>query len=128
MRDLKFRAWDSDNNEMFNPKKLEWNAQGELRFFNKNSMWAHSMVLMQYTGLKDNKGKEIYEGDVVTYGTEDEIVNAIVEFAEEDSETSMFLTGFKMVVFSSADYEDGDDSDHALEIIGNIYENPEFLV
>ena len=84
--------------------------------------------IMQFTGLKDSFDHEVYEGDIVTYGTEDGIVTALVEFAEEDSEDSMFLTGFQMKVIIVTDYEDGDDSDHAFEVCGNIYENPELLV
>jgi len=80
-----------------------------------------------FIGIKDSNGKEIYDGDIVTYGTEDAVVNATVEFAEEDSEESMFLTGYKMVVINAADYEDNDDNEHALEIIGNIFENPELI-
>jgi uncharacterized phage protein (TIGR01671 family) len=90
-------------------------------------MQGQPVELMQYTGIKDAFDKEVYEGDIVRYGTEDAVVTALVDFAEEDSEESMFLTGFKLVVINSADYADGDDSDHALEVIGNIYENSELL-
>jgi len=88
----------------------------------------HKTIIREYTGLKDSFDHEVYEGDIVTYGTEDGIVTALVEFAEEDSEESMFITGFQMKVIIVTDYEDGDDSDHAFEVCGNIYENPELLV
>jgi uncharacterized phage protein (TIGR01671 family) len=85
-------------------------------------------TLTQFTGLKDKNHKEIYEADIVTYGTEDDIINAIVEFAEEDSEESMCLSGFRMFVINSADYpEELEDNDYCMEVIGNIYENPELL-
>lgn len=64
MREIKFRAWDILNNKMLNwgdifhlPAWEIFPGTPEQRPFN----------IMQYTGLKDKNGKEIYEGDMVVY-------------------------------------------------------------
>jgi uncharacterized phage protein (TIGR01671 family) len=141
VREIKFRAWDMEHKVMienvtpfqhdFVLERDTWKClqshdeKGEAMF----RLYGHTYSdIMQFTGLEDKNGKEIYEGDIVTYGTEDEVVNAIVEFAEEDSEESMFLTGFQLKVITSVDYpEEEEDNDYALEVIGNIYENGDLL-
>ena len=79
-------------------------------------------ALMQYTGLKDKNGVEIYEGDVICmrypnsycskYGHADEVV--------------IYEDGHYPVFFSDGG-ETFDDPSKLTEVIGNIYENPELL-
>lgn len=81
-----------------------------------NSMERYN--LMQYTGLKDKNGREIYEGDIVRIG--DELVEEVKWIAEGDwLADKQPMVGF---VSHGTIYKGS-----PVEVIGNIYENPELL-
>jgi uncharacterized phage protein (TIGR01671 family) len=115
MREIKFRAWDKKLNKMFIPNHID---QGvvvvDVRHEDINGFGTHEeeypnpYELMQFTGLKDKNGKEIYEGDIVKYKDKLTLDEHIIEF-----ENGRF--GYPM-----ADYK-------FYEVIGNIYESPELL-
>ena len=85
----------------------------------------------QYTGLKDKNGKEIYEGDIVLYkdwercyegGGNDSFINkGVVEYSE--SNCCFNVTERETIDIEDVLYEGNED----LEVIGNIYDNPELL-
>ena len=59
MREIKFRAWDTELKKMFPPEDiigLEGNTSKNVPDY---------LILLQYTGLKDKDGKEIYENDII---------------------------------------------------------------
>lgn len=75
----------------------------------------------QYTGLHDKKGKEIYEGDIVV-DKEDEVMG---EITWNEEEASFYFS----ILYENGTYEEEKLNDWAsvLEVIGNIYDNPELL-
>lgn len=109
-RDIKFRAWDEVSEKMLN-----WNEFLDTNM--KNTFIAPEstgLILMQYTGLHDKNGKEIYEGDIVKY--------------ENMTGKIMFFNGS----FILSDLEETEEWElgvinEDIEVIGNIYDNPELL-
>jgi uncharacterized phage protein (TIGR01671 family) len=112
-REIKFRAWDGK--KMLPPFDLidMYVHQNFGMDSNDDFQKLQSLQLMQYTGLKDKNGKEIYEGDVVGYGKE----KAPHEVRWDDVHGMWMWRTFK---FSHTALD-------KLEVIGNIYENPELL-
>lgn len=130
MRDIKFRAWLKDQNRIAEVYTLSfhgWPLEGyeSVTVLTKNNSdfeLVNEFELMQYTGLKDKNGKEIYEGDIVDFisvnGVDKDATKGVIRWDEED-------TGF---------YVDNDNDKYphvkfwfteSIEVIGNIYENPE---
>ncbi len=119
-RDIKFRAWwQADKPEYHrgiqtNPPKMlydSWNGECLLFAHEKQPV-----VVMQYTGHKDSHGKEMYEGDVV----KDKGNNKGNCFWNDDS------SGFD-IDFQIGELQSVADCANDVEVIGNIYENPELL-
>jgi uncharacterized phage protein (TIGR01671 family) len=117
MKEIKFRFYQKTHEQMCNwdyvkgykVAALEDNQDGD-----SYSSW------MQFTGLKDKKGKEIYEGDIIigdSYGEYPLIIKWDNEY-----------TGF-YCHDPKGDYDDHLNMQEAVngEVIGNIYENPELL-
>lgn len=112
-REIKFRVWDKNNSEMIWFYELANNP-----IMLRDSMTASGTLnieLMQYTGLKDKNGKEIYEGDILNYD------NALFKVVFIPGEI-----GMKRIIVEKA------KPTYRLhkiqgEIIGNIYKTPELL-
>ena len=112
MREIKFRAWDKTHIGVGVLAPRMWYVSKEEDDFDFNKeLRKPDVVLMQYTGLKDKKGVEIYEGDILeskVYGTAD------VKYID---------SGFWLI-----DKKDGQHYfPHERKVIGNIYENPDLL-
>ena len=114
MREIKFRAWDFYEKEMYSADKCKVNAWlpngSSCLLYPKGHEKEFQLRLefMQFTGLKDKKGKEIYEGD--TDKKRGVCKKKFYVFENED--------GFECLVSNIT---------NDIEIIGNIYENPELL-
>ena len=139
MRKIKFRAWFEGH--MYEVAKLDFwgcpeQATCDMAGTGENGEWKElfdiyvgEVELMQYTGLKDKNGKEIYEGDIVSfedsdggYEYPDLVVNTgIVEYGD----LGFYFTNRVAVEMDDFYIKDGRCDE--VEIIGNIYENPELL-
>lgn len=120
MREAKFRAWEKFLKQMIPVDNIDF----EQKMINTESAWRmfDEIEIMQYTGLKDKNGKEIYEGDICNC-REYECFGK-VEWNNEEA-------GFYFcVVMEGGGFEEEHLYDYVdeLEVIGNIYENPELLV
>ena len=87
MREIKFRAWDKKQKRMG----------------------------MEYTGLKDIAGDEIYEGDIVK-----DISNELIGYIE-------YSDGGYVIVYDDIMEKLSADESAYLEVVGNIFENPELI-
>lgn len=122
MREIKYRAWEHDR------KIICYGYETYISDAEQNKY-----PLMQFTGLLDKNGKEIFEGDIIQFRYNDkceelgyETVNAVVEF-----ERGMFVCkeigfdyeGKKELPMSLYEFMQGEE----ITIVGNIFENSELL-
>ena len=117
-REIKFKSWDSEEKVMLDPVTIEWLMVSNL------SAKASKFKLMQYTGRHDKNGVEIYEGDKVwctwttTYDDKEGV--GVIEY---------HAPSFIIVREVHTDGKVPFDFNYfkTIEVIGNIYENPELL-
>ncbi|MEZ5637708.1 MAG: YopX family protein [Burkholderiaceae bacterium] len=119
MRDIKFRAWlEEDGGKMIYQSDNTASAMNGLAAFAHNVGQAknHTPHVMQYTGLKDKNGKEIYEGDVARVGDSDPPRVMVCVYT-----APCYWWNKKRDSYS------GEWAGYEIEVIGNSYENPELL-
>lgn len=136
MRDIKFRAWLIKEKKMVGVSDLLLAGGGIIQTSCEDSDYdglskvvGRDCVLMQYTGLKDKNGKEIYEGDICEVRYEYDLNES--DYCEGESKSE--------VVFRDGCFCFGKSGDGLLsqtvasylpnniEVVGNVYENPELL-
>ncbi len=130
MRDIKFRAWYKEGQEMLAVRDINFCGE-EIDTYEMQGDWIgfEYLELMQYTGLKDKNGKEIYEGDILrlwrSTGKNGELRGEyykplLVEYCELWTQFVVVDKPNKIQMGIWKEFG-------AFEVIGNIYENPELL-
>lgn len=132
MREIKFRVWDHNTDTMMIPdnfefydSKIGWiDASREAGPGSGNDGYPDQFEIMQYTGLHDKNGREIYEGDIVNVhrvalSPDDRI--GWVEY------TAKYGYSIRFGNRSCRQSDWANDEGAKYEVIGNIFENPELL-
>lgn len=114
MREIKFRAWDEERREMI-INEFTLHAGGIVTSFGVEVDWP----IMQFTGLRDKNGREIYEDDIVRHVWDGDVMSHSGKriFAVQQKPSARYLNFDCLAGKSSWE----------LEVIGNTYENPELL-
>ena len=133
MRSIKFRAWDKGNKTMVPVDQIRFSLNGEISGIKwtvseieDRVVLKENLILMQFTGKKDSEGKEIYEEDVV---------DVLLADSRQVKGVIKFIDGCFDIDFMAIIRRYGQDRDylkcytvnHAVKIMGNIYENEDLL-
>ena len=142
---FKFRVWDKLAKRMIyshNDNQQHFIIDLNGRFHNlQNGSGGDDYVIQQYTGLNDKNNIEVYEGDIVKINRyymrpipvnrREDIEYKLIEGEIEIGQviwgwnTQKYLVSYEHIRYD--DSEDFDKSSHRVEVIGNIFENPELL-
>ena len=122
----KFRAWDTTTD---NTRMINWDELQTFPIYSVFIPLSRELHLMQFTGLKDKNGKEIYEGDTAKVilpmgGFWGDIKTYKIGFVKWNEDRCRFMVEWR---WSKNQHHIDLNCDLDIEVIGNIYENPELL-
>ena len=110
MKENKYRFWNEKTKEMIYDLSLKTDKGQEIKVCNYPDY-----ISMQYVGIEDKNGVDIYEGDIIQIFDHEYLESVAVEFKDGcfvDSYYGWCLSGWSSIF---------------LEVIGNVYNNPELL-
>jgi uncharacterized phage protein (TIGR01671 family) len=123
MRELKFKIWDKVDKKMLDSDTTTI----VITLGGVSTEYSGRYELIQYTGMNDKNGKEIYEGDICICTEEHRLQNYyyVVEW---------IFAGFQLVTYRKTGHGISDginqgyfEDAEGMEVVGNIYENPDML-
>lgn len=130
MREIKFRAWGHFGDNTKDCMIENWQQSEDIEYVGFNG--GGFFKLMQYTGLKDKKGKEIYEGDIIRRYVGNKFIGICStvfgnhNVGKDSWGIHLNCQGFFEKWNDGSGYSALDDGQDC-KIIGNIYENPELM-
>lgn len=136
-REIEFRYWDNVIKMM--ACSGEWAIMDPLNrlssFFQQASRCAHEGIIQQFTGLLDQNGKKIFEGDIVECSFnmwQDKKNHGVVEFCKKYGSMGVLITDAEIHVNTQHIPKPffnfiTNSGDLLITVVGNIFENPELL-
>lgn len=128
MREITFRAWNKQKQKMYQADGIHWQA-GIVDVFDEEDDEEYSfdldngnIELMQYTGLKDKNGVEIYEGDIIKRTTRSWAKQSVHEIVFRDYRFAYTNKYYGCIALNQAVL-----ANQVIEVIGNIYENSDII-
>ncbi len=127
-REIKFRAWDKEERCLIPPAEIAITAEGTIYTWDRiDEEWQAEAIpieVYEYTGLHDKNGKEIYEGDIVKF--------SYISPLDQKEKSYIWVVRYGNGMYWLRHIKHYYDSTLYLkftqiEVVGNIYENPEFL-